>query len=588
MKAFRKLIGLACLVAAPALFTGCDDGGDDTPAVDISIPEAYQSLTFPSTGGTQSVIIQSGVDLALKPDVDWLTAVSIESTSQRMRKFDVTCQPSQDGLERTATIAVSASGFTGQIAVTQTSGQVLYLVTDASVGAPASASTLTVTVKANAAPTFSAGDNAWISSAAPVDNGDGSYSFVLTLAQNVLSSVRTGAVTITNGNATVTVTISQEAGSGASTVEMADAKTIIASIYTGINIGNTMECPKEKGGEGAWSGAKVNEAYIAGLHDLGFNAVRIPCAWHSYTSGSDYKIDATWMARVKEVVTWCVNYDMYVVLNSHWDTGWLEDNIFSSAVEKSVLAEQKAIWTQIANAFKDFDGHVIFAGCNEPGMNETSSGGKSWKDDATALTRLVEYEQAFIDAVRATGGNNAKRCLVFQGLGTDISSTYDYMTTIPTDVVEDRLIAEVHYYEPYQWALMETDASWGKVFFYWGKDNHKTGSNHNPTWGEESWVTDQFNKMKTKFVDNGIPVIIGEYSARIQTSSTDSEEFDKDLHNKSRAYYNEVIAREAKNRGMATFYWETGSDVNRTNGTAKNAYAIDGIMKGAASGNYPW
>ena len=201
----------------------------------------------------------------------------------------------------------------------------------------------------------------------------------------------------------------------------------------------------------------------------------------------------------------------------------------------------------------------------------------------------MEYEQTFIDAVRATGGRNALRCLVFQGLGTDIANTYTYMKTYPTDVAKDRLIAEVHYYEPYQWALMENDASWGKVFYYWGKDNHKSGSNHNPTWGEESWVSEQFGKMKTQFVDNGIPVIIGEFSSRIQSTGCDSSEaIDQELHQKSRAYFNEVVTREAKNNGCAPFYWETGTEINRNTGAVITQYAIDGLMKGAEEGTYPW
>lgn len=40
--------------------------------------------------------------------------------------------------------------------------------------------------------------------------------------------------------------------------------------------------------------------------------------------------------------------------------------------------------------------------------------------------------------------------------------------------------------------------------------------------------------------------------------------------------------------GCVPFYWETGGDMNRGTGTAKEAYAIEGIMKGAAAGKYPY
>ena len=65
-------------------------------------------------------------------------------------------------------------------------------------------------------------------------------------------------------------------------------------------------------------------------------------------------------------------------------------------------------------------------------------------------------------------------------------------------------------------------------------------------------------------------------------------DIDQEMHNKSRSYWNEVVTREAKNHGCVPFYWETGGDMNRGTGTAKEAYAIEGIMKGAAAGQYPY
>lgn len=583
-KWLNLLVGVFCATS----FVACsDDGGGDSPAAEVVIPEAYQTLTFETSGGEQSLVIQSNVDLTATPSETWLTVESVQSTSAKMRKFNVICEPSADGLASTAKITITATGYTGEVSVIRKGGSVLALVSDAEINATAEGGTFNIVVSANEKPTIKSSD--WWVTSPEATEADGVYTFAAVVAQNLTTSARSATLTVSNTGGEVTVTVNQAAGSSSDDSDMpSDAKTLIGKIYAGINIGNTMECTS---GEGAWSGYKVNSAYVAGLKAAGFNAVRIPCAWHSYIkSGSTtYEIDATWMARVKEVVDYCISNGMYVVLNSHWDTGWLEDNIFASAQEKNIVAEQKAIWTQIATAFKDYDEHLIFSGCNEPGMNETSSGGKSWASDASAITRLVEYGQTFIDAVRATGGRNALRCLVFQGLGTDIANTYTYMKTYPTDVAKDRLIAEVHYYEPYQWALMENDASWGKVFYYWGKDNHKSGSNHNPTWGEESWVSEQFGKMKTQFVDNGIPVIIGEFSSRIQSTGCDSSEaIDQELHQKSRAYFNEVVTREAKNNGCAPFYWETGTEINRNTGAVITQYAIDGLMKGAEEGTYPW
>ena len=334
---------------------------------------------------------------------------------------------------------------------------------------------------------------------------------------------------------------------------------------------------------------KVSEAYIKGLKALGFNAVRIPCAWDYYiVNPSTYEIDAVWLDRVSEVVGYCVANDMYAIVNIHWDGGWLEESI-THGYSSEVDAKQKAIWTQIANKLNAYDEHLLFAGCNEPGQQDQGNVGTS------AIDVILKYEQTFIDAVRATGGNNASRCLIVQGPYTNIDKTVnDY--TMPKDEVPDRLMVEVHFYDPYQFTMMNHDETWSNVFLYWGKDNHVSGSIHNATGYEEDYVKQQFQKMKTAYADKGIPVIVGEYSAmkrakedKIEgTSELAYPDIDQEMHNKSRSYWNEVVTREAKNHGCVPFYWETGGDMNRGTGTAKEAYAIEGIMKGAAAGQYPY
>ena len=398
--------------------------------------------------------------------------------------------------------------------------------------------TQSLTVQSPIKPTLTITDGADICTIAEGSVEGDTYNYDVTLSANTGEEARSATIRVVAGTSRKDVTISQAVQPiDIPTGEMKhSAKELAALMYAGINIGNTMECP---GNEGAWSGSKVNEEYIKGLKAAGFNAVRIPCAWDSYiTDKTSFEIDAKWLDRVARVVSWCIQNDMYVVLNSHWDNGWLEDNIFDASKKDAINAEQKAIWTQIANKFKDYDEHLLFAACNEPGMNETSSKGKKWTD-AEAVARVVEYEQTMIDAVRATGGNNAKRTLIVQGLGTSIAETNDYMTALPTDAVEDRLMVEVHFYEPYQ--------------------------------------------MYDKYVSKGIPCIIGEYSAMFRNLSEN-----QDIHDKSVAYYGEYVTKVAKNNGCVPFYWETGTVINRKDGSVKKQAVVDGLMKGAQEGKYPW
>ena len=102
---------------------------------------------------------------------------------------------------------------------------------------------------------------------------------------------------------------------------------------------------------------------------------------------------------------------MYAIVNIHWDGGWLENNCTADKQEAN-NKKQKALWTQIANKLNVYDEHLLFAGCNEPNVENTAQ-----------MAVLKSYEQTFIDAVRATGGNNAVRNLIVQGPSTDIGKT---------------------------------------------------------------------------------------------------------------------------------------------------------------------
>lgn len=367
------------------------------------------------------------------------------------------------------------------------------------------------------------------------------------------------------------------------------ASEIASEMMPGWNLGNTMEAAvtwgdnpvttfSNAGGldsETAWQGTTTTQEIIDYVKSCGFRSVRIPCAWvyGHISDASTYTIDPEWMARVKEVVDYCINNGLYVVLNDHWDGGWLEENITATGADKEKnKAVLDAIWTQIANTFKDYDEHLVFAGLNEPSVENSSQ-----------MTNLIEYEQVFIDAVRATGGNNARRLLVVQGPSTDAEKTCNWMTdNMPSDPVGNKLAVEIHFYYPWNFWGMTEDASWGNMFYYWGSENHVSGSKYNATWGEEAAMTTIANQLKQSFVDKGIPVINGEYGViwRKITGSGESQ----DKHNASIRYYYKFMNKLCMERGIVPFAWDTNSlgensmtIINRANLTIYNSYMMDGI-----------
>jgi endoglucanase len=345
-----------------------------------------------------------------------------------------------------------------------------------------------------------------------------------------------------------------------------NAVQIASQMRLGINIGNTLEAI---GGETAWGNPLVTQALIDSYKQAGFNTIRIPCSWDQYANQQTAQIQAQWLERVKQVVQYCINDGMYVILNIHWDGGWLDANI-NSRSQAAVNAKQKAFWEQIATKMRDFDEHLLFAGSNEPPAK-----------DAAQMSILLSYHQTFINAVRSTGGRNSYRVLVVQGPSTDIQLTNDLMNTMPSDQVANRLMTEVHYYTPYQFCLMTEDATWGKMFYYWGAGHHSTiEPDRNATWGEEADVLKYFGMMKTKFADKGIPVILGEYGAYRRDGSTNPP-LDLATHNDAVDYWAEYVTHQAKASGILPFWWDTGGAIDRRTYVVKDQRTINALNRGA-------
>jgi aryl-phospho-beta-D-glucosidase BglC (GH1 family) len=339
-----------------------------------------------------------------------------------------------------------------------------------------------------------------------------------------------------------------------------NAQQIAAQIRVGVNIGNTMGAI---GGETAWGNPLITNELIQAIKKAGFNAIRLPVAWDQYADQKTGQIKASWLARVKQVVQYCVDNDMYVSVNIHWDGGWLQENITADKKD-AVNARQKAFWEQIATTLRDYDEHVMFASANEPDAK-----------DAAAMAILMSYHQTFVDTVRSTGGKNACRVLVVQDPQTDIDKTVQLMTSMPTGKVAGRMIAEVHFYVPFNFALMTQDADWGKQAFYWGAGNHSTTDTaHNATWGEEDFVDAEFASLKSGFVDKGIPVLLGEFEAIRRTNLTGD---DLALHLQLRNHYHTYVVRKAVANGVLPFFWDAGAPNDQSDGIIdRGTYQVRG------------
>ena len=198
--------------------------------------------------------------------------------------------------------------------------------------------------------------------------------------------------------------------------------------------------------------------------------------------------------------------------------------------------------------------------------------------------------------MRATGGNNAQRTLVVQGPSTDIDKTDSYFNLDKlTDTATDRLIVEVHYYTPWTFCGLEEDASWGKMAYYWGTGNTVSGSQRNVA-NAEAQLKNLLQKMKTRFVDRGTPVIIGEYGC-LWRSVGSSE--DQEKHNASVKAFHREVCQQAGTMGMVPMVWGTNycnqqgtkgsmTIINRATLSVWNQHAMDGISEGVAAAQWPY
>ncbi|MDR0197468.1 MAG: cellulase family glycosylhydrolase [Oscillospiraceae bacterium] len=307
------------------------------------------------------------------------------------------------------------------------------------------------------------------------------------------------------------------------------AAQLAGNIKVGWNLGNTLDATGGSGlsSETSWGNPKTTKANIDALKKAGFNAVRIPVSWHNHVDGG-YNIDKAWMARVKEVVGYAAANDMYIILNTHHDNSLFK---LSDAGMKETEKAFKKIWEQIAGEFKSYGEKLIFEGLNEPRVEGSSM---EWQGGTAAEHKnLNRLNQLFVDTVRASGGNNARRVLMIPTYAASAEAAAMNGLTLPNDPGgKDKIIVSIHAYTPYNFALNQNSPL-------------KTWSKDNP--GDTRDIDNVLNRAYETFVKKGTPVIIGEMGA-----------LNKDNNTGARSEWAEYYTKQARKKGIACFWWDNG------------------------------
>ena len=355
-----------------------------------------------------------------------------------------------------------------------------------------------------------------------------------------------------------------------------DAAKIVNSMKFGWNLGNTLDA--NDAGEN-WSNQKAGTEIDWSLKDTatpalfkklkasGIKTVRIPISWHNHVD-AEMNINSAWMNHVQEVVNMAYNEGLFVIINIHHDN--YEGTDLGTKAGFTLLDQDKAqslkfvekIWTQIANTFKDYDGHLVFETLNEP---RVVGGNHEWGCDGTPQWACSTCKQRFaiindlnqkaVDTIRASGGNNAKRVIMFPAYVAApyaaINAYKENIFKIPTDTATNRLALSVHMYTPYNFAMEYPGSS-------------TLTSTH------KSDLASHFTALYSTFISKGIPVVIGEMGA----TNKDNFEARKEWF----TYYLGLC----KTYNVAAVLWDNGKE---TNSDPKEAF---GFMNRTASGGPAW
>jgi len=328
-------------------------------------------------------------------------------------------------------------------------------------------------------------------------------------------------------------------------------------IKAGWNLGNQFECsaPGQDGesmaignpdgadnAETAWGNPTVTKKMIKAVKDAGFNAIRIPVRWQCHiTNDKAMIVSKTWMSRIKEIVDWCLSYDLKVVINVHHEK-WLESRPYYKYKDEN-CQKLALLWNNIATEFKDYDYRLAFAGHNEvhvPGF---------WGEPTEENLAIQNaYNQIFVDIVRATGGNNSKRHLMVQTYvcNPDFGINNGNFI-IPHDVENngnDYMSVEFHFYNPYDYC--------GECKYYWWGQEYKQYGEISPS--DENTLTNFFDRVVNTWASLGLGICIGEWGVTDHYKSGDIDRMHENM-----TYYCKTFVTEARKRGFSTFVWDNNS-----------------------------
>lgn len=314
----------------------------------------------------------------------------------------------------------------------------------------------------------------------------------------------------------------------------------------GWNLGNQFDAHNNGvSGETIWGNPKATRQTFAKVKAAGFSTVRIPVTWMGhFGEAPEYKIEEAWIDRVAEVVGYAEEAGLNVIINMHHDGAdsnyWLDikSAAANTAIQARILEQITALWTQIAVKFQDKGSFLMFEA-----FNEIHDGGWGWganrSDGGKQYKCLNEWNQAFVDAVRAAGGENENRFLGIPAYCTNVDIAIESMV-LPKDKVLGKQMVSVHCYDPFDYTLSAKYSEWG----------HTADASKKVPGDNEDDLKKVFEELYVHFVSQGTPVYLGEFGC-VNRSSVREQAFQQ--------YYLKFYAKLSQTYGVPCLLWDNGA-----------------------------
>ncbi len=319
-------------------------------------------------------------------------------------------------------------------------------------------------------------------------------------------------------------------------IENITAKEVASEMRMGWNLGNTLDAVDANfaynddpiKSETSWHNVMTTPEIMKKVVDAGFNVVRIPVSWGTHIDFENgFKVNEAWMNRVKEVVDYAYRLGVYVIINTHHDAMWL--NAYEESFEKGSKAFA-ALWKQIADAFADYDEHLIFEGMNELRYPKSEI---EWVGDERGYDVVNRYNELFVRTIRERDDANKYRILVISTYcGAQREAVLkDYAVPLTNGEKDEKLMVAVHCYDPEPFALQPKGTG------IW-------------TEADKGPVDAVFERIENYLAPFDIPVLLDEFAA-LKRSNPENDD--------CRIAWAKYFVNKAKEGNVICCWWDNGN-----------------------------